>query len=63
MALGFKAFAPGSLACLSRGDTVISRDVVGPPDRCIIQKIETYTPEMEHADAVQAALSKTDKKP
>ena len=39
------------LSCVERGDTVISRSVVGWRDRCVVTKIERYTPAMERADA------------
>ena len=42
------------LSCIARGDTVISRSVAGWRDRCVINKIERYTPEMERADAERA---------
>ena len=48
--LVFKARAPGNLACLTRGDTVLSSSYGGPPDRCIIQKIEAYSPETARPD-------------
>ena len=56
--LGFKSFGTGQLSCLSRGDYVLSHSYGGPADRCHIDKIEYYTPEMEHADAVEAAAMK-----
>jgi hypothetical protein len=49
--LVFKARAPGRLACLTRGDTLLSNSYGGPPDRCTIQKIELYSPEEGHSDS------------
>lgn len=49
--LVFKARAPGSLACLTRGDIVLSGGFGGPPDRCIIQKIEVYNPQAARPDS------------
>ncbi len=49
--LVFKARAPGSLACLTRGDIVLSGGYGGPPDRCIIQKIEVYSPQAARPDS------------
>lgn len=47
--LGFKTFAPGALACVTRGDSVLMRDPVGP-NQCIIDRVVPYTPAMEQAD-------------
>jgi hypothetical protein len=38
------------LSCVSRGDTVISRSFSGWRDRCVVTRIERYTPAMERAD-------------
>lgn len=61
LGLGFKAFAPGRLSCLSRGDYVISHSTGSIADRCPIQKIEAYTPQMERSDAEAAAAAKAAK--
>ena len=42
--LAFRSHGTGQLSCLARGDQVLSPQAAGPPDRCVIQKIETYTP-------------------
>ncbi|RZI71672.1 MAG: hypothetical protein EOP38_31235 [Rubrivivax sp.] len=47
--LGFKTFAPSSLACVTRGDSVVMRDPVGP-NQCLIERVVPYTPAMEQAD-------------
>lgn len=49
LTLGFKT--AGATSCVSRGDQVLSRRVVGPVDRCRIDKVEPYTPAMQQADA------------
>lgn len=55
LAVGFKTLENGPLACISRGDTVISRDVTRAGDRCPISSVEPYTPAMEAADKAAAA--------
>lgn len=55
--LGFKTFSNTALACLSRGDQVISGTEIGP-QMCPIKSIEAYTPEMEKADKDAAAAAK-----
>ena len=55
-ALAFKAFGGSQLGCLSRGDSVIQRDDAGPR-RCLISKIELYTPEMQKVDQEAAKAS------
>jgi hypothetical protein len=53
--LGFKTFSNSALACVSKGDQVISGTSIGP-QHCPISTIELYTPEMEKADkAAEAA--------
>jgi hypothetical protein len=55
--LGFKVFGGSELACVSRGDEVISGSPIGP-QHCPISNIETYTADMEKADkAAKAAKS------
>jgi hypothetical protein len=39
------------LSCVQRGDMVISRSFAGWRDRCVINRVERYTPAMERADA------------
>src|SRR6185312_3220714 len=58
LAVGFKTLENGPLACISRGDTVISRDVTRAGDRCPISSVELYTPAMEAADKAAAAQPK-----
>jgi hypothetical protein len=55
--LGFKTFGGSSLACLTRGDNVISGTEIGP-QTCPIKSIEAYTPEMDKADKDAAAAAK-----
>jgi hypothetical protein len=55
--LGFKTFDPSALACVSRGDSVISGTEIGP-QTCPIKTIEAYTPDMEKADKDAAAAAK-----
>ena len=51
--LRFKTFGVGSLSCVSRGDSVLTR---GPgPNQCIIKDIRYQTPEMDRADFEAAA--------
>lgn len=57
--LGIKSFSTSRLSCVARGDWVIvPRDGAFPGQRCMIDKVEAYTPEMAHADAVAKAMSK-----
>jgi hypothetical protein len=50
-AVALRTHSNFGLSCVERGDTVISRSVAGWRDRCVITKIERYTPAMERADA------------
>ena len=54
MAVGFKTLESGRLACISRGDTVLSRDVGQVGARCPVSSVEFYTPAMEAADKAAA---------
>ena len=38
------------LSCVERGDVVISRSFAGWRDRCVVTRVERYTPAMERAD-------------
>ena len=59
LGIGIKSFSTSRLQCISRGDyVVVPRDSGFPGERCLITKVEVYTPEMAHDDAVQKALSK-----
>jgi hypothetical protein len=54
--LGVKSFSTSRLACVDRGDTVIVPRQIGEPRQtCWIEKVEAYTPEMAHADALAKA--------
>ncbi|HEY1707826.1 MAG TPA: DUF6491 family protein [Rhizomicrobium sp.] len=52
--LAFKTLANGNLACLSKGDQVISRDE-GMVGICSVTNIELYTPAMQAADKAAKA--------
>jgi hypothetical protein len=52
MGLRFKTFG-GNLSCVSKGDSVLMRDTVGPR-QCIIRDIQYQTPAMDKADAASA---------
>ena len=57
--IGVKSFSTSRLQCIAKGDWVIvPRDGGIPGDRCMINKVEAYTPEMAHADAVAKAAAK-----
>lgn len=55
--LGFKIFASTALACVSKGDEVISGTSIGP-QHCPIKTIEPYTADMEKADKAAADAAK-----
>ena len=55
--LGFRVFAGTALACVSKGDEVISGTSIGP-QHCPIRTIEPYTAEMEKADKAAADAAK-----
>jgi hypothetical protein len=58
--LGFKSFSGSGLACLERGDSVFVPPGSGlPRQKCIIDKVEAYTPEMQHADDAAKAAAKS----
>jgi len=54
LSVGFKTHGVGGLSCLSKGDSVIVRDVVTPAP-CIIKDIQYQTAAMDQADAAAAA--------
>lgn len=59
LTLGIKSFSASPLSCVERGDYVIVPRQPGSfRQRCLIQKVEAYTPEMAHADAIAAAAAK-----
>ena len=55
MGLGIKTLANTRLACVSRGDYVLSRDPGVAGNRCPISSVELYTPAMAAADKAAAA--------
>jgi hypothetical protein len=57
LSVGFKTHGAGGLSCLSKGDSVIVRDVVTPAP-CIIKDIQYQTAAMDQADAAAAAAKK-----
>jgi len=57
LSVGFKTHGVGGLSCLSKGDSVIVRDVVTPAP-CIIKDIQYQTAAMDQADAAAAAAKK-----
>ena len=57
MGIGVKSFTTSRLQCISRGDyVVVPRDVGISGERCLITKVEPYTAEMAHDDAVAKAM-------
>jgi uncharacterized protein DUF6491 len=54
LGIGFRTHGIGGLSCVSRGDSVIIRDVVSPAP-CIIKDIQYQTAAMDQADAAAAA--------
>jgi len=50
LGVGFKTRGVGTLACLSRGDSILRRDPVGPRE-CFVQGVEWQTPALDKADA------------
>jgi Family of unknown function (DUF6491) len=57
LGLGFKTHGVGTLSCVSKGDQVVMRDVVGP-NWCVIKDIQAQTPELDKTDAAAAAAAK-----
>jgi Family of unknown function (DUF6491) len=57
--IGVKSFSTSRLQCIARGDWVIVPRTAGiPGDRCAINKVEAYTPEMAKVDAAALAAAK-----
>jgi hypothetical protein len=54
LGIGFKTHGAGGLSCVSRGDSVIVRDVVTPAP-CVIKDIQYQTAAMDQTDAAAAA--------
>lgn len=60
LGIGVKSFSTSRLQCISRGDyIVVPRDVGISGERCMITKVEPYTAEMAHDDAVAKALKRS----
>src|ERR1044071_663509 len=57
LGVGFKTHGAGGLSCVSKGDSVIVRDVVTPAP-CIIKDIQYQTAAMDQQDAAAAAAAK-----
>ena len=57
LGVGFKTHGVGTLSCVSKGDQVVMRDVVGP-NWCVIKDIQYQTPELDKADAAAVAAAK-----
>jgi hypothetical protein len=55
--LGFRTFSNTALACVLKGDEVISGTPIGP-QHCPINTIEPYTADMEKADKAAADAAK-----
>lgn len=61
LGLSVHSFGGNELACVSRGDWVVPHGggvTPAPGARCMISKIELYTPEMEAAYKAQKAAAK-----
>ena len=58
--LGFRIFANTALACVTKGDEVISGTSIGP-QHCPIKTIEPYTADMEKADKAADEAAKAAK--
>ena len=57
LGIGFRTHGIGGLSCVSRGDSVIIRDVVSPAP-CVIKDIQYQTAAMDQADAAAASAAK-----
>ncbi len=57
LGIGFKTHGAGGLSCVSRGDSVIIRDVVSPAP-CVIKDIQYQTAAMDQADVAAVAAAK-----
>lgn len=57
--LAFRTFSNTALACVSRGDEVLSGTPIGP-QHCPITTIEPYTADMEKADKAAADAAKAE---
>jgi hypothetical protein len=57
-AVGIKTLEQTRLACVSRGDTILSRDISRAGDRCPIASVVPYTREMEAADKAAASQAR-----
>jgi hypothetical protein len=57
--LGFQTLEQSRLACVEKGDTLVSlreTGMDGLKHSCAVQSVTPYTPEMEKADAVAKAM-------
>jgi hypothetical protein len=57
--LGFQTMEQSRLACVEKGDYLVSlrdTDIGSFGPSCGVEKVEPYTPEMEKADAVEKAM-------
>jgi len=57
LSLGFNTHGVGGLSCVSKGDSVVMRDEVGP-NTCVIKDIQYQTVALDQADAAAAAAAK-----
>ena len=56
--LGVKTFSGSALACISKGDEILSGTPIGP-QHCVIKAVDgDYTPDMEKADKDAEAAKK-----
>lgn len=59
MSLAFRSLSGSRLACLDRNDRVIvARQQGMPGDRCLIDSVTAYTPDMEKADKAAKAMDR-----
>ncbi|HMH64183.1 MAG TPA: DUF6491 family protein [Rhizomicrobium sp.] len=59
--LGFQTMEQSRLACVERGDALVSLRDTGMDNlkrSCVVREIAPYTPEMEKADAVAKAMDR-----
>jgi hypothetical protein len=57
--IGIQSFTTSRLGCVSRGDYVLVPAQAGiPRQRCLIDKVEAYTPDMQRQDALSQVMMK-----
>src|SRR5258708_26196764 len=61
LSLGFNTHGVGGLSCVSKGDSVVMRDEVGP-NTCVIRDIQYQTVALDQADAAPAAAAQAKRK-